>query len=240
GEEGAEAKPKKQKKEKKKKQKDEEEELKVPEKKLSKKKVISVFLFCATIAACIVVVTMLLPEQMEKQEARVAFDHAQYEQVYEQLYGRELSEEDEVLLQKSSVILQVKRKLNSYENYIKMDMPLEALDALLEGVNRYQNLWDDAEFYRVSGELDEIYSQILDALSNQYGLSEADALDILGSGDNVTYSQRLRAVVYGNTIDDGDGDMPEVKQDVLPEEEEIIDRLQSTDETEEAESNEIL
>ncbi|MDE7130528.1 MAG: hypothetical protein K2O65_01850, partial [Lachnospiraceae bacterium] len=240
GEEGAEAKPKKQKKEKKKKQKDEEEELKVPEKKLSKKKVISVFLFCATIAACIVVVTMLLPEQMAKQEARVAFDHAQYEQVYEQLYGRELSEEDEVLLQKSSVILQVKRKLNSYENYIKMDMPLEALNALLEGVNRYQNLWDDAEFYRVSGEMDEIYGQILDALSNQYGLSEADALDILGSGDNVTYSQRLRAIVYGDTFGDGDGAMPEVKQDVLPEEEEIIDRLQNTDETEEAESNEIL
>ena len=240
GEDGADAKPKKQKKEKKKKQKNEEEELKVPEKKLSKKKVTSVFLFCATLAACIVVVTMLLPEQMEKQEARVAFDHAQYEQVYEQLYGRELNEEDEVLLQKSSVILQVKRKLNSYENYIKMDMPLEALNALLEGVNRYHNLWDDAELYRVSSELDEIYGQIIDALSSQYGLSEADALDILGAGDNVTYSQRLRAVIYGDTLGDDDGDMPEVKQDVLPEEEEIIDRLQNTDETEEAESNEIL
>lgn len=238
--EEAEVKPKKPKKEKKKKQKSEDDELKVPEKKLSKKKVMSVFLFCATIAACIVVVTMLLPEQMEKQEARVAFDHGQYEQVYEQLYGRKLSEEDEALLQKSSVVLQVKRKLNSYENYMKIDMPLEALNALLEGVNRYQNLRDDAELYRVSGEVEDIYGQILDALANQYGLSEADALDILGSGDNVTYSQRLRSIVYGDTLDSGNGDMPEVKQDVLPEEEEIIDRLQNADETEEPESNEIL
>ncbi len=242
GEEGADAKPKKQKKEKKKKEKDKKEDdvLKAPEKKLSKKKVFSVFLFCATIAACIIVVTTVLPEQLEKQEARVAFDHAQYEQVYEQLYGRELSEEDELLLQKSSVILQMKRKLDSYDNYTKMDMPMEALNALLEGVNRYQNLRDDAELYHVGNELNDIYGQILDALAGRYGLSESDALDILASGDDVTYSQRLRSIIYGDISGDGEGDAPENKQDVLPEEEEIIDRLQNTDEIEDAENNEIM
>ena len=233
GEEGgeeAEEKPNKPKKVKKpKKEKKIEEEPKVPEKKLSKKKVASIFLFCATIAACIVVVTMLLPQQMEKQEARIAFDHNQYAQVYELLYGKELSDEDEVLLHKSSVILQMQRKLDSYENYVKMGMQLEALNALIEGVDRYRDLRDDAEMYNVGGEIASIYGQILTRLSDYYGLSESDALDIISSGDDVTYSQHLQSVISGEIYGEDEEVQPMEKQDVLPEEEEIIDRLQGTE-----------
>ena len=230
GDEEGEAKPKskKPKKEKKKKEKNIEEELKLPEKKLSKKKVTSVFLFCASIAACIIVFTMLLPQQMEKEEARIAFDRSQYEQVYSLLYGKELSEEDEILLKKSSTILKMQRKLDSYQNYKKMDMQLEALNALIEGVSRYQNLRDDAVTYNVSGEVADIYGQILDALASDYGLSEADALDIISSGDDVTYSQRIQAVISGEVYGAEEA-QPEGKQDVLLEEEEIIERLDNTD-----------
>ena len=186
------------------------------------------FLFCATIAACIVILTTVLPPQFEKQEARVAFDHSQYEQVYELLYGKKLSEEDGAIFHKSTLVMQMRRKLDSYENYNRMDMSLEALDALMEGVTRYQELRDEADSCGVGGEVDDIYGQILDALSNEYGLSESDALDILASGDNVTYSQRLQAVVSGEAFGGEEG-QPEGKQDVLPEEEEIIDRLQGTE-----------
>lgn len=235
GEEGGEAKPKKPKKEKKKKkEKNIEEEPKVPEKKLSKKKVSSIFFFCATIAACIIVLSTLLPTQIEKQEARVAYDYGQYEQVYELLYGKKLSEEDDALLQKSSIILQMRRKLESYDNYMKLDMPLEALNALMEGVNRYRNLRDEAELYRVGDELYDVYEQILSALADSYGVSESEALDILSAEDDVAYSQRLESIVYGDIWSDGEDDLPEVKQDVLPEEEEIIDRLQGVENTEES------
>ena len=238
GAEESEAKSKKPKREKKKKkEKNVEDELKEPEKKLSKKKVTSVFLFCATLAACIIVLSMLLPTQFEKQEARVAYDYGQYEQVYDLLYGKKLSEEDESLLQKSSIILQTRRKLESYENYTRMDMPIEALNALLEGVSRYHNLEDEAERYHISDELYDVYDQILAALSDGYGVSEAEALDIISAGDDVTYSQKVEAVVYGESFDDAE-DLPEVKQDVLPEEEEIIDRLQSTEDVEEPQQTE--
>ena len=232
-----EKKPKKDKK-KKKKEKSAEEESQTPEKKLSKKKVISTFLFCTTIAVCIVVVTLLLPMQFEKQEARVAYDHAQYEQVYDLLYGKKLSEEDELLLEKSAIILQLERKFNSFENYQKMDKPLEALDALLEGVRRYQNLQDDAEQHHMGDELYGVYDQILAALSQNYGLSEADALDIIASGDDVTYSQKVRAIVYGEVYGSEGEEIPEMKQDVLPEEEEIINRLQGEEQTDEADDGE--
>ena len=226
--EGA-AKPKKPKKEKKKKEQSIEEELKLPEKKLSKKKVVSVFLFCATIAACIIVMTMLLPEQMEKREARVAYDHGQYAQVYDLLYGKKLSEEDEVLLRKSNIVLKMQRKLDSYENYRKLDMQLEALNALIEGVSRYRDLREDADTYNVGDEAARIYGQILDELANNYGLSETDAMDIISSGDDATYTERLQAVISGESFGAEEEELPDVKQDVLPEEEEIIDRLQDVE-----------
>ena len=220
-------KAKKAKKKKKEKEKAVEEEPKIPEKKLSRKKVMSVFLFCATIAACIVIVTTVLPAQMEKQEARVAFDQDQYEQVYDLLYGKKLNEEDDILFQKSSVILQMQRKLDSYENYKKLDMQADALDALLDGVVRYQELWEKADQYNVNSEVADIYEQILDALADDYGLSESAAEDIIASGDDVTYSQRVQAVISGETY--AREEEPEGNQDVLPEEEEIIDRLQGTE-----------
>ena len=233
GEEGAEQKPKKAKKAKKKKEPKEDEEPKAPEKKLSAQKVTTVFLFCATVAACIVIATTLLPQQIEKQQARVAFDHDQYAQVYDLLYGRKLSDEDAALLEKSSLILRIQRKLDSYENYRELDMPEEALDALLSGVDRYEQLRDEAAAYNVSGEVSAVYNQILDALNTAYGLSEADALDVLASGDNITYSQRIHEIVTGGAAGNGEAedaseDTSEVKQDVLPEEEEILDRLQET------------
>ncbi|MBO5473444.1 MAG: hypothetical protein J6A08_06630, partial [Lachnospiraceae bacterium] len=221
-------KSKRKKPKKKKKEKNPEEEVhSEPEKKLSKKKVISVFLFCATLAACIVVIDMILPNSMQKRDARIAYDYQKYDEVYDLLYGKKLDEEDQQLLEKSSIILQMERKLDSYENYAKMDMPLEALDALLSGVERYQTLSLKAQEYHVTDEVQKVYEQILEQLSS-YGVSETDALDIIASEDNVTYSQRLESIVYGDGVSTEEG--TEQLQDVLPEEEEILDRLENAEE----------
>ncbi|MGN0279209.1 MAG: hypothetical protein ACI4C4_07625 [Lachnospiraceae bacterium] len=224
-EKGKKKKPKKKKKEK----NPEEEVPAVPEKKLSRKKVITVFLYCATIAACIIVISRVLPNYMQKRDARVAYDNQKYGEVFDLLYGKNLSEEDELILEKSSTILQMRRKLDSYENYEKLNMPLEALDALISGVDIHQKLLPKADEYRVTDEVNEIYDQILEKLS-EYGVSEADALDIIASGDNVTYSQRLESIIYGNAETSENAE--ETIQDVLPEEEEIIDRLEQSEEAE--------
>ncbi len=213
---------KKKKKEKKKKEAEEIDLLAPPEKKLSKKKVITVFVFCGTIAACIILLSSFLPVYMEKREAQVAYDHQDYAEVYDLLYGKELNEQDEVLYQRSNLILQMNRKLSSYENYVNLDMRLEALNALITGVERYQVILPEAETYNVVGEVSDIYAQILERLSADFGVSEADALEILASEDDVSYSQRLQAVINGALYSE---EVPAGRQDVLPEEEEIIERI---------------
>jgi hypothetical protein len=145
------------------------------------------------------------------------------------LYGKNLSEEDEILLEKSTLVLQMQRKLDSCENYEKLDMPLEALDALISGVERYNEIFAEAEQYRVGDDVRDIYEQILDKLS-EYGVSESEAQDIIALGDNVTYTQKLKSIVYGTAYDTGE-EPDGVKQDVLPEEQEIIDRVDGVEET---------
>ena len=221
-------KPKKPKKEK----KASAQENKVPEKKISRTKIVFVFLFCASVAACIIVVDMFIPDYMQKQEAQEMFEDGRYEETYGLLYGKELNEEEATMLQKSNIILQVRRKLQSYETYNKLDMQSEALNALVEGVERYQMFRMDAEQYGVTSEIDDIYTRILSALSENYGVSEADALDILASESDLIYSEKIYGIINGTGMESTEEQQDieqeieqDIKQDVLPEEEEIIDRL---------------
>ncbi len=228
-----EKKPKKEKKKKKKKKEKaanpEVDLFAPPERKLSKKKVVIVFLFCGTLGACIILATSLVPNYMQEQSARIAYDQKEYGEVYDLLYGKELNEEDETIFQRSRLILRMSRKLSSYENYVNLDMPLEALDALVSGVECYQVVLPEAETYNVVGEVSDIYVQILGRLSADFGVSEADALDIISSEDDVTYSQKLMDIING-IYSGGADDMSGGRQDVLPEEEEIIERIDGLEE----------
>ena len=218
-------KPKKAKKPKKVK-KPKVEEPRVPEKKISRTKIIFVVLFCTSVAACIIVVNRFIPDYMQRQEACELYEKKQYEKAYELLYGKELNEEETMVLQKSTIILQVQQKLDFYETYSRLNMQMEALDTLIEGVERYHASINDAQQYGVAGEIEDIYAQILAELSGTYGISEEDALLILSSEDDLTYNERLYGIMNGTGIETEEEEQPKIKQDILPEEEEIIDRLE--------------
>lgn len=74
------------------------------------------------------------------------------------------------------------------------------------------------------GELEEKYQQILVILSDQYGLSEQDVTDIIYSGDDVTYTQKIMSVLNGIRYP-GTEEQNSGVADILPEEQEILDGL---------------
>ena len=219
----AKKKKRKPKKEKKVKEANEEETRAEDGKKLSKKKVIPVILSCATILLCVIVFTIIIPDNMQKRDARVAYDMGNYETAYDLLYGKNLNEEEEVILHKSTLIMKMERKINSYYNYLKLNgKELEALNALVQGAALYYELLPEADEYFVTDEIGEKYQQILSILSEQYNLSEADVMDIIYSEDDVVYTQKITSVL--------DGTVPSAEEtggvaDVLPEEQEILDGL---------------
>lgn len=202
-----------------------------PEKKLSRKKVTVIFAFCFSILAMILILQKVLLDLSNVKDARWAYDNADYETCYTNLYGQELSEEDEAIFQKSYIILCVQRKWDSYENFKQMDMGVEALDALFEGVRVYRELDERAESLGVSGQITAIFENIYSELRG-YGLSEADIEEILAYESKVSYTKRLESIVNGTpfVVDELIFDTEEVEEviepqpleDVLPQEEDFL------------------
>lgn len=217
----AKGKKKKAKKEKGKKENQEEEKEK-PVKVLTKKSMMVLVAFCATIIAAIVSLSIFLPDYADKKNARIAFYQGEYETVYELLYNKELNESDRVIFNRVDIILRLERKLDACKNYQNMGMELEALDALLQGLERYDGLAAQAEAYGAAEEAQNIYRQILAELSDTYQMSEEEARET-NSYDAVDYTRKLNSVINGTEfVKPGEEVEPLPPQDVLPEEEEII------------------
>lgn len=203
-----------------------------PEKKLSRKKVSVVYLFCFSILAVILLFQNVVLDFSNLKDARWAFDNADYETCYANLYGEELSEEDELIFQKSYIILCVQRKLDSYENFIQMDMGVEALNALFDGVRVYRDMEERASSLGIQDRISEIYQTIYEKLTG-YGLSNEEIEEILDYDSKVTYTKRLESIVNGTPFDVEEGipeaeieeepvSEPQPLEDVLPQEEDFL------------------
>lgn len=204
GEEGEDTGKKKKKVKKKKEKAPKAEEVpSKPEKKLPKKRVRATFILCFSIMAGIIILSVVMTKHNNLSEARYAYDRQDYQTTYEDLYGLELKEEDEEIFVKSQIMLIIDRKLQSYQNYKKLGMEEQALDALLAGVDMYPDVLRQAESYGVVPQVDYTYSQIKDALAT-YGLSEDDAKEINAYESKVKYTKRIDSIVHGTpfTYDD--------------------------------------
>lgn len=198
-EDAEEEKAKKPKKEKKKKEKKEKEPAmpEEPGKKISPKKIQVVAILCLSVAAAIMLIVHLVPPALEKEKARDAYYAKDYEQVAEGFYGEELSESDEIMYNRAMTILRFQRKIDAYNSYMYMGKETDALNQLIEAINRYEEVYEDAVTYNVIGEIDSLYQTVLDALQNRYGLSIAKAMEIYAIEDNFEYTLMLESVISG-------------------------------------------
>ncbi|MBQ8527066.1 MAG: hypothetical protein IJ429_01210 [Lachnospiraceae bacterium] len=234
-------KKKKEEKEKKKKQKKVKEEnledIIEDSKKLPMKMVYRIFALCASIMALVLLVNHFVPKLWSMSDARNAFYKQDYETTYREMSGKELSESDQRLYTKAKMILQLDHKVAAYERYKEMDMPVEALDALLSGYLLWQQLAEKIAEYDAVTETDEIKGQILNALSSDYQISEEEAAEINALG-NYDYTLKLEEITGSLSRQNGTWQSEEEtdkvpaeevpqqevqpqqpKEDVLPEEE---------------------
>lgn len=221
---GEDKKKKKKVKESRKEKKAKNEVKEKPVKVLSRKNLLLLIASCATLLACVLILSTFLPEYADKRAARNAFYEGDYEEAYELLYDKHLNSSDKLIFNRARTVLRLERKLESYENNLSMDRKLEAVDALLGGIRCYQDL-TDADEYGARSEVDALYQQICGILESNYGISEEEALEI-NAYDNETYTRKLYSVVFGTDFvrpgEEKAAPTPSVPQDVLPEEEEII------------------
>lgn len=191
---------------------------------LSRKGLIVLVAFCASLIAAVFALSIFLPDYVDKKEAREAFYVGDYETVYKLLYGKQLNDNDRLIFERVETVLSLQRKLDSYENNKALGRDVEALQALLEGVERYSEL-ENAAGLGIQGEADGIYNQMCGILLNSYGLTPED-VSIINNSDDLEYSRMLYDLVSGiGFVRPGEEAMQQENlepQDILPEEEEII------------------
>ena len=222
--EGGEKKEKKKKKPKKEKPPKEEGEQK-PTKKLNTKKVASIFALCITILVVVLIVSNLLGAHAVKKEAREAYSQGDYQTAYQDLFGQDLNESDEIIFKKSECILRIRLWYREYE-LLKDESDVKALDSLIQSVSRYPGLYDSAVRWQCLEEVEPVYQQILDALYNDFGLTEEEAAEIAMIKKDVDYTRAVYEVVnglYGQPEEAEEPEevpeTPEPLEDVIPGEE---------------------
>lgn len=216
---------KKEKKPKKEKAPKVENKLDKPEKKIPRKKIISVFALAASFLAIILIFALIIPTKLNISKAYEANDKNDFHEVYKLLAGEKLNEEDQKILTKAKIVLEVERKYASYVNHKKLGMELEAINDLFQGIKKYNDLSEYANEYKVSDKITEIYYKIMQALLDDYSISEEEAL-IINDYDKVLYTKKINSIVYGTEFEDPAQIKSESEQelpDLLPEESIIIE-----------------
>ena len=225
GEEEAEAIPDKKKKSKKEKKKKEKKPAEKEKRVLSGRALYVLIAFCATLVAAVVLLSLFLPDYADKKNARTAFYTGDYKEAYRLFYDKNRNSSDELIFKRVETVLVLQRKLESYENHKKLGNEEKALDALLQGTAKFEEL-QTGEQYGAEEELQQIYEKISAMLEQEYGISEEEAKEI-NSYDADTYSRKIYSVINGTDfIKPGEEiqEEPLPPADVLPEEEDIINR----------------
>lgn len=232
GEEGEGGGKKEKKKKSKKEKKPKNEEPEKPGKKLNKKKVIAIFALCATILVAVLIISNLLGTHSVKQEAREAYSAGDYQTAYQDLFGMELNESDKIIFKKSECILKIRLWYREYE-LLRDESDVKALDSLIQSVNNYPDLYESAVKWQCLEEVEPVYNQIVEALYNEFGLTEEEAREIAMIKKDVDYTRAVYDVVnglYGNSQDaeeqsEEETEAPEVLEDIIPGEEDPGDDI---------------
>ena len=198
-----------------------------PSKKLSTKRIALIAIICLSILAVIILLTNLLSDYSVKKAGRQAFAEGDYQTCYQNLYGKDLSESEQVMFGRSECILRVRLWIREYEMFADEGLELEALDSLIQSVNDYPDLYEYAVQWNSVGEVSEIYNQMLDILSQKYGITEEQAREIAAEPDDVEYTKKVNAIVNGEAGSAADSAKDSTAgtkalKDILPEEEGLV------------------
>ena len=132
--------------------------------------------------------------------AKDYYANQEYDKAYNSLDGIKLSGDDETLYKQAKVVMYVQRQYESYENYEKMNMHTEALNALVKGVDRYQTYRSEAKELGVEDKMTEVYNLIIKAFKDKFKMSETEAISLveLSKLDFTSYYYKIEA--YGGAI----------------------------------------
>lgn len=195
----------------------------VPEKPLNKPLVIFVFSLFLGGTFLFYLATNNFNYTLAIEKATAYFENQRYHKAYDEIKGVDVKEKDQELKDRIYTVMYVERLYEKYQNNLELGFPEKALDALLRGVDKYYEHYQEAEELGIVADLDFSFNQIQTVLMEKYGITLDRALEI-NAMENYQYIQVVREYVDGARDITGDeNNTPEQNQD--PIEGEIPDAM---------------
>ncbi len=154
-----------------------------------------VMVFFAIICVSVILGTQLFSRSHAVKSAENNFENKDYQSAYDSIAGVEVSESAKEMADKVRICMQLQKQINSYDNYYKMRMYLEALDSLVKGIRSYDTNQAKAEEYEIVSQYNELESQIASALYSEFGVTETEARSIISAETQEEYTARLEQII---------------------------------------------
>lgn len=174
------AKPKKEKKAKPKKEK--KPKAPVDPKDILKIKPLSVVMLLMFVAGFVIMVQLfsgLFDYSNNISRAKEFMQNGNYTSAYDIVHGMSLSKADSNIQNQLDAIMLVERQYESYENYRKLGMNVDALNALIKGLVQYNTYKDQGESLGVIEPMNQYRQAILEKLLSDYKIDEKLANDLV-------------------------------------------------------------
>lgn len=192
---------------------------------LSKKNVRKIFIMCLSLLALIILFAKFVPSMITNASARKAYYSGDYEEAYTSFFGEKLSDSDQILFERSAIIMKLVHKYQFFGYYKEIGMNTEALDQLLQAVENYEPWLMVAELTGATDEFKKEYGKIVSALDAYFGITEERAKAIIALESDLEYSLMVESVANGTEYIDPNTPLQEPFIPPMDEEEPVYEDM---------------
>ena len=169
-----------------------------PPKRIPPKRIILVGVFAVTFGILVYLPSEVFPEPLVVKQAKSSYKKGEYWNTYKDLYGKSavLTKDQQEEFKKAEVISRMQRYYDEYADYSSVvGKEPEALNALIKGVGRYDEIYKEAKETgdpKVEEEVSNTYDDLVTALQDDYHLTEDLAKQLYAIEDPIEYTIRLQ------------------------------------------------
>ena len=169
-----------------------------PPKRIPPKRIILVGVFAVTFGILVYLPSEVFPEPLVVKQAKSSYKKGEYWNTYKDLYGKSavLTKDQQEEFKKAEVISKMQRYYDEYADYSSVvGKEPEALNALIKGVGRYDEIYKEAKETgdsKVEEEVSNTYNDLVTALQDDYRLTDDLAKQLYAIEDPIEYTIRLQ------------------------------------------------
>lgn len=162
---------------------------------LPKKPVILIFIMALSILILIWLGSSNLQYGQDMQQAKDDFASGSYVTAFQTVAGSSIKGKDENFYKKAQVLASIQSEYQSYESLSGINENEMALDALVRGYGRCVDGADLAQEYEITDEMEGLKAQILQQLSDHFGVSEEKAAELHAMTKRTDYTKAIQEIL---------------------------------------------